>query len=332
MSTSLTTLRAAAMWSCLIWSTVALNSWVPSSPALPRMLENEPERLAMLPLLRNGVDAPDRPPVTEFERVKIWVVRGLILSELATPGVIAGLDVLPTAVEGSGARGRSASIAARSSRFVVPVALDSPERAEQTSATRFPESMKELDLESAVFSTEPNSGPVHPLRYLPPPLLPQPLPSLCIHSDESRDQMASRRSKAPRLHPRHRRALLLRSQHSRDDLLRYRFHELADARPAVLLDLCRGVRELWKRGADARSKARRLGSGGAASAKAARRAGTGSTTRWTTWWARRDGRKVTGRREHAQDERVISQSCSLFFLDSIEEIRQQMSSLLKTRR
>lgn len=249
MSTSLTTLRAAAMWSCLIWSTVALNSWVPSSPALPRMLENEPERLAMLPLLRNGVDAPDRPPVTELERVKIWVVRGLILSELATPGVIAGLDVLPTAVEGSGARGRSASIAARSSRFVVPVALDSPERAEQTSATRFPESMKELDLESAVSSTEPYSGPVHPLRYLPPPLLPQPLPSLCIHSDESRDQMASRRSEAPRLHPRHRRALLLRSQHSRDDLLRYRFHELADARPAVLLDLCRACqRALEARG------------------------------------------------------------------------------------
>ena len=33
-------------------------------------------------------------------------------------------------------RGRSASLAARSNRFVVPVAFDSPERAEQTRATR----------------------------------------------------------------------------------------------------------------------------------------------------------------------------------------------------
>ena len=32
--------------------------------------------------------------------------------------------------------GRNASLAARRSRFVVPVALDSPERAEQTRATR----------------------------------------------------------------------------------------------------------------------------------------------------------------------------------------------------
>ena len=32
--------------------------------------------------------------------------------------------------------GRSASLAARSNKFVVPVALDSPERAEQTRATR----------------------------------------------------------------------------------------------------------------------------------------------------------------------------------------------------
>ena len=33
-------------------------------------------------------------------------------------------------------RGRNASLAARSNRLVVPVAFDSPERAEQTRATR----------------------------------------------------------------------------------------------------------------------------------------------------------------------------------------------------
>lgn len=68
-------------------------------------------------------------------------VRGLILSEVEAPGVPAGVGRAEMEVERSGARGRNASNAARSRRFVVPVDLDSPDRAEQTTATLLPDSM-----------------------------------------------------------------------------------------------------------------------------------------------------------------------------------------------
>lgn len=74
---------------------------------------------------------------------KIWDVRGLMPPFVEAPGVMAGEPVLPAGV-GSGLRGRIASKAARRRRLVVPVDLDSPERAEQTRATLWPDSMKDL--------------------------------------------------------------------------------------------------------------------------------------------------------------------------------------------
>lgn len=63
---------------------------------------------------------------------------GLIFSEVDTPGVPAGVGEAKLDIEEdrSGARGRNASSAALKRRLVVPVDLDSPERAEQTTATR----------------------------------------------------------------------------------------------------------------------------------------------------------------------------------------------------
>lgn len=69
-------------------------------------------------------------------------MRGLILSEVEAPGVPAGEGaILGIDEERSGARGRRASKAARRRRLVVPVDLDSPDLAEQTTATLLPDSM-----------------------------------------------------------------------------------------------------------------------------------------------------------------------------------------------
>ncbi len=138
MVASLTANLAASMWSCLIWSTVALNCCGPSSPPL-----NPSKLCARLP---PGVDVPERvlpdllsAPLRgacEAERWKIWEVSGLSLSVEEGPGVPAGVLNDEIEAERSPVRGRSASSAARRRRLVVPVALVAPERAEHTTAMR----------------------------------------------------------------------------------------------------------------------------------------------------------------------------------------------------
>lgn len=117
----------------MIWSTVALNAWFPSS--IIRKLEKLAD---MLP----GVEVPDRDRVGKlFEldaRWKIWLERGLARSALelmGVPGVEMGL--LPL---GRSVRGRMASEAARRRRLVVPAVFEVPDLAEQTTTTRFPAS------------------------------------------------------------------------------------------------------------------------------------------------------------------------------------------------
>lgn len=112
-----------------------------------RRLEKLPARL-LAPRALAGVDEPDllvlagRCPAALAVFWKIWEVRGLILSEVDAPGVPAGEGaMLDMDEERSGALGRSASRAARRRRLVVPVDLDSPERAEHTTATLLPDSM-----------------------------------------------------------------------------------------------------------------------------------------------------------------------------------------------
>jgi hypothetical protein len=103
---------------------------------------------ARLPLALDGVEVPEQPaplarPLVLAVFWKSCEVRGLIFSDVDTPGVPAGVGVarLDKDEDKSGARGRRASRAARRSRFVVPVDLDSPERAEQTTATLWPDSI-----------------------------------------------------------------------------------------------------------------------------------------------------------------------------------------------
>lgn len=145
MSSSRTTPLAALMWSSLIWSTVALKSCGLSSEA--RRLDRLPDRLAAPPLVLAGVEFPDLRAVplrllAELPDLwKICDVRGLTRSEVEGPGVTAGDTRLKVEADRSEGRGRRASRAARRRRLVVPVDLDSPDRAEQTTATRLPESM-----------------------------------------------------------------------------------------------------------------------------------------------------------------------------------------------